>query len=378
MMFELDGWRFFNFPCQVDAEAYEHARKEFVDYYKGVPGVHAIYRFGSVGHPGLSDLDFIVVLDDEYRGAPGIDYSISPFSNLTKYVLYHPQFFVPRSIFRYLGLLEPIFELEHVTGQHCLQAEFPEDERRQMDTLFICESLVTDFAWSILGYTALRDVDLRMAQAKLNLVTKNLVLLDRLVGCAPASAGRFTQAVKGLRRDWFLSSAEETCGRIKHLLQEAGETVSEMANALDRYLVESNRFPVLSRNRREWPYKHTFLRLVFGSSHSGLHFTKRNGSQALAVLAPLSLMLPLVYFSSGTGPLSRYIRNNFECAPPRCGLSSYGTARTMVDAANAHCQFLKAKGIKAGTFRYFGYNADYFPGIGTLLRLIRRRVRFDR
>ena len=44
---------------------YEHVIEMYAAECSAIPGVSAIYQFGSVGAPGLSDIDLVVVLDDD-------------------------------------------------------------------------------------------------------------------------------------------------------------------------------------------------------------------------------------------------------------------------------------------------------------------------
>jgi hypothetical protein len=49
----------------LDAEEYDAVVERYAAHCARIPGVHSIHQFGSVGAPGLSDLDVIVVLDDD-------------------------------------------------------------------------------------------------------------------------------------------------------------------------------------------------------------------------------------------------------------------------------------------------------------------------
>src|SRR4051812_10906694 len=113
---DVNGKRFVNFPRPLPFGAYESAASEFVAYYDRVPGVVSIHRFGSISFPGLSDLDFIVVLADDYRNSPEARFDIAGFSSDTQYVLYHPQLLLPETLLSSLHLLVPLFEFETVKG----------------------------------------------------------------------------------------------------------------------------------------------------------------------------------------------------------------------------------------------------------------------
>lgn len=52
-------------PVKVPVEAYDEAKKRFVAYFAGVSGLTSIYSFGSVSDPGISDIDLLLVFEDE-------------------------------------------------------------------------------------------------------------------------------------------------------------------------------------------------------------------------------------------------------------------------------------------------------------------------
>jgi len=376
MVLEVDGWSCAEIPRPMNVEAYEKAREEFVHYYASIEGVHAIYRFGSVTYPGLSDLDFIVVLDDDYQHRPGTKYTIDVFSPDSLYVLYHPQFFIPRSLFAYVSLLEPVFEMEHVTGSLCPQGRLSPEDRALVDILFVCESLVTDLPLILLGYPAVRKVNLRMAQAKLNLLVKNARMFGRLAGQEVPGVSQFERKITELRRDWFLRSPEENCIRTKEAMGEAKEVISDLASAVGRFAQQLAIFLPLTPNRSRWIYRHGHLRFFFSPANSGLRSEPSRDGRRIDLFVPLGLLLPLIWLSSGKGPLSQYIRNQFDSESPRSTASMDGVVKVAVEAANNHCQFLKAKGIPTGNFRFFGYHADYSPGVRTLLRIVARKFRW--
>lgn len=61
----MTAGRFVHDLVAMTAADYEGAVARYVGVCADLPGVRAIYQFGSVGAPGVSDLDLIVVLDDE-------------------------------------------------------------------------------------------------------------------------------------------------------------------------------------------------------------------------------------------------------------------------------------------------------------------------
>jgi len=64
------NYSFTNYPKQVDTSHYDAIRVELVSHYKDYNDILAIYEYGSVNAPGVSDLDLIFVLNDEVEKKP--------------------------------------------------------------------------------------------------------------------------------------------------------------------------------------------------------------------------------------------------------------------------------------------------------------------
>lgn len=92
--FGIEDFTFTNLPKRIDISAYEATQSEFINYYTKIKGVISIYKYGGGSVPGLSDLDFIVALDDEYKHRYGIRYDKHFFSSKSQYILTHSQLFL--------------------------------------------------------------------------------------------------------------------------------------------------------------------------------------------------------------------------------------------------------------------------------------------
>jgi hypothetical protein len=376
MIAEWDGWKFFEFPEAVNPETYNQARGEFVEYYRKVPGVHAIYRYGSVTYPGLSDLDFLVILEDDYRHRPETDYSVRPFSPGGRYAIYHQQFFIPRRLFHLYPLMFPIFEIEHLWGPECPRAEIAPEEQRLADTLFLCEDLATKFPELTFGHLGGRPVPLRLTQARLNLLAKFGGLLERVVGYPIACAQDLAEEVSRLRKGWFSRAAQENCRMVKEAIEGAGRTLDEMSKRLNDYVLASNLFPPLAEKSSQWTYRFGSLRIHFSPYNSGLTSEPSERARPLHVFAPLGLMLPLAGLASGKGALSQFVRDQFQDRVPACDIPQGSPMQKIIAAQNAHCQFLTGARMKIHVFPYFNYHSHYFPGVRSLVRLAIRKVRY--
>lgn len=90
-------YQFLGIPKYVAPEVYENTIDKIVDSLKREDSIQTIYRLGNVNHPGISDIDIIVIFKD------GSKCSLNPdeFLNLEdKYLVTHELFGASESQFR--------------------------------------------------------------------------------------------------------------------------------------------------------------------------------------------------------------------------------------------------------------------------------------
>lgn len=95
------------------AEDYVEAIHQYVDACNTVPGVRAIYQFGNIGAPGLSDIDIAIVLDESESLEPSklarlsIKHESWRGSELIAKCFVHDVYLCPASVFAQIDWLFP-------------------------------------------------------------------------------------------------------------------------------------------------------------------------------------------------------------------------------------------------------------------------------
>ncbi|MDT3695772.1 MAG: hypothetical protein ROY99_05215 [Ignavibacterium sp.] len=102
-------------PEKIPIDKYQEVRTEFLERCKLNKNVIAVYEFGLIGCPGLSDLDFLVVLSDNYYGIPS-ELLISSMSLEFADVMNHDPVFVSKSQIKNFGVISPIFYYNQIFG----------------------------------------------------------------------------------------------------------------------------------------------------------------------------------------------------------------------------------------------------------------------
>jgi hypothetical protein len=102
-------------PRHLNHADYESAREAFVSRCNAKPEVKAVFEFGEVGCPGLSDLDFCVVLDSDFNGTP-TDLGADSFPEEIGYIMDHDPLFVSAAMAPKLGAFFPILSSRQLYG----------------------------------------------------------------------------------------------------------------------------------------------------------------------------------------------------------------------------------------------------------------------
>ena len=98
-------------PTPVPADAYAAAREEFVSRSRHNPDVTCVYEFGKIGSAGLSDLDFLVVLARDARGAP-LELQLAQLPADVAEIMGHDALFVSEDALADLPAVFPIFDFQ--------------------------------------------------------------------------------------------------------------------------------------------------------------------------------------------------------------------------------------------------------------------------
>jgi hypothetical protein len=134
-------------PRPISLEKYEFEKKEFLNRCSSE--VIAVYEFGNIGSPGLSDMDFLVVLSDEYYGIPSL-LTIQEFDKQSAEIISHNPLFISVSNIEKLGLLTPLFHCKQIFGNHLKIPKTSEGEKYYQEICYTLQNLVKypdDLIW---------------------------------------------------------------------------------------------------------------------------------------------------------------------------------------------------------------------------------------
>lgn len=126
--------KIFNEPEFINFSEYEEQIEKYKNRVKNIPGVNAIYLMGSIKAPGLSDIDIIVVVDDDFDAKLSCNFNVV---GLDQRLFMHGPIIVPLSLASSIQEIFYASNLKCIFGKQCLQ-EWESLSSKKRKLLSVC------------------------------------------------------------------------------------------------------------------------------------------------------------------------------------------------------------------------------------------------
>ncbi len=228
-----DEYIFVNYPEQRTREDYADAMKKIVELHKGMKEVIALFRFGSISAPGISDIDYFIVTKEE-----DLNFRYKcPHDKLTereKYLFQHyPSAILPQSLLPKLHLLAPFFEIECIYQREGYNLDTPSIEITKEEALiFLADVIFMAYPKIVVCLREKKSIDIRQALTVLYALRYPIALLKR-IGMRKKIWEEFIKEGELLRKDWFRQHQREQ--QIVYLLEKAVHIVMDIIVTFDTF-----------------------------------------------------------------------------------------------------------------------------------------------
>ena len=282
-------------------------------YLDSIPlnNLRAIYRVGSIGAPGLSDIDIILIFKDDRRDFAA-RYSIDRLNEFDRYLFSHEAILVDESTFRNLPYWFPFFQLHHIFGEELPVANRTGDFS-QFSMILLINYLLTKIPYELMLYSFLRwRLHERILLAMLNSLRHSLALWELMGNCPSPHARDFAVSFSSFREAWFsLSSADRTRQLIEYVVKAINlslELIASVSIAIqDRWYSEYD-----SAGVSEWVLKTRSRRLIFSGSWTDQQMLRSILSSGRSDCSfPKQLGILLAAFLSSQGLVGNHVRKTF-------------------------------------------------------------------
>jgi hypothetical protein len=239
-------------PIKYCIEDYRFASNEYLGLINPKKNkIKSVYQVGSVGVPGISDIDYILVFSDEEKDNYG-KYHIINLSQKSKYLFAHNCILINERIMSKLNLWFPFFDLDKVYGKEIAIDKRTSKEISLILTLqYLINKVPSDF---ILFSTLNGKIRQRTLLALINSLRHTINLAYSLNISHSKKWDAFVNDFNLFRKNWFIEKRKDE--KLVDFIFQAVNISFELISTIDKYLVEElgiktkeNSFKLLLRNK---------------------------------------------------------------------------------------------------------------------------------
>lgn len=301
-----------NLPQEYSLSAYEQAVDDFVKKYSSHPEVLAIYQFGDVTVPGISDLDFIIVLNKSLSIPFGEEFSIQSFDDDLRYLYNDTQpFLMTADIFKDFWKIFPILTPKLLYGT---KQKITEESRGDASIYHLLSLIdICNYFYPIIFLEQLysKNLNVRRSLLILNALRFPLDIMSSIVNKKIDRWEKFIEAIRNLRSGWFKSNEKERIIVLGQLLEEAPAVSIDLISKLSNH-IQNNLWSI--RDSRKDIAGRLFA-MDFTNQYDPAEIYKgeleyyQRENRWISLL-PASFFFPLMRYSKNRGPVGRHIKKN--------------------------------------------------------------------
>jgi len=244
---EADRCSFTNEPVEWSTDIYENARGQMRSFVEARSDVEALYEYGTVHAPGISDIDFMLVISPSPQSDISEYFSPKNIPLLVQEVMNTGTMMVMKTTdFVQLSRWEEI-TVRLVEGKSLELLEIGDEERHWTDICSVidwiperCSRLVEIFVSQV--------IPVRRSIAYLFSLTYSLKLLEHLSHSSHANWDDFIAEVELMRSSWFQNDRESMHERLIELLWRGLNLSLEALMEFGEYCVSRGYYSSVSFN----------------------------------------------------------------------------------------------------------------------------------
>ncbi len=314
----LNDFAFSDEPPEIKIEDYDKTKAKIKTRLSMIKDIESIYQIGGAEIiPGISDLDFIIVLKHDLKNSLVKDLSYRMFNEMDKPVLTHDFFLCDELLAHHIHLLMPVFSLKKIYGREVNVIERYKDD--ELSNIVLMTDIIFRFLPQEYLITLLdRKIRIRWILAKLNVLKYPVHVLSKLCGMENSEWNKHIAEVDYLRKNWFVMDKKERrmdlIEKLKKSVYISMELIEHFANLLsnNRVLeIETDKLP------GQIKYYGRFHKTIFTSywnketalRHMVDFYLRKN---IILNLLPINVCWQLLEYLGYKGVISNYIRKNIS------------------------------------------------------------------
>ena len=323
---KADDLKFYNNPTKYNVSDYDDVIKKLVNISSRYPGILSLYTFGKVGAPGISDLDFIFVLNkrtklpdflkkNNFHGKVFLqNFMVDKyFDKKSRYIIYHPFFIVTEEMMMDIRYIYPNSDIKIVYGKDIAIKNPSKKESNKIKNYLNVDIVLHHYPFEYLAFLISREIDVRMALVRMNALSHSFRLFNEISGRGKYPWFKFAREVDLMRKKWFSLDKNKRKQKLLNLLKEAVYLSVDFVKEYD-FLLTDKKYAIKNQSVT---FNGTKYRILFiknwnpeKSILQSVELFQRN--KLYYSVLPMNFLAQLCYYSSANGILSRYIRKRLS------------------------------------------------------------------
>ncbi len=356
-LFPFEGRKWGNEPIPCRMEEYESAKKRFIEVFAVNPCLASIYQFGFIRHPGISDLDFLMILNDKPGKCIWKKDIYAPFTQKERYLYNNtPPIIVNKEIFYNFYKILPLSNLVWLSGERVEQHKKKDEEI--FNLLILLEVCSHFYPKVFLELFKEKIFNIRRAILLINSLQYPLSIAAGIVG-EDEEWNRFNSEVNKLRGEWFLLGWDRykrlydlilnAIWISTELIEKTGNRIQEAASKCSP---SQKILPVGSfLNGRMLFYE------GFGKEFAleGILKTYKRSGKFISIL-PSVFLSPFMIYKEENGQIGRHIKRNLSVYGDVSPFDNPQAAVERIGLMNLWIDFIEGNRITVDMVHiYYGY-----------------------
>lgn len=239
-----DLW--FNHPIDCHIELYDQAVKEYISLVSGFPEVIAILQIGNVGVAGISDIDLVVILDDNYTCLN--NYSFYQISDVFHNLLMHDVFIIPYTISSDIRLIAPVFDMKVVYKNDLNIIDFKIEPNFYEKFVLLADLMGTSVNKEYDRWYCEKLKDVKLIIARLNALKYPIYMIKDLCMSSDINIlsnhnilfDNYVNDFSTFRKNWFTEIDSIKISNLDLYIHEATKIISPLINHYWVLLIKKN------------------------------------------------------------------------------------------------------------------------------------------
>ena len=353
---KVEDYRWLPTTGPISMRHYDDTIAEMKDRSQNIPGILAMYDLGPIRYPGLSDIDLLFVVDDEFNNYANLRaLSRAAFEQQYYDVLLHDPYFIRNCDLQNLFHFAPIFQIRSIWGTKDFPHSLVNSDLLDL-TLFLMDIIAESYPREFIKFLLLPSIDERDLVGRLKGLTYCFKLLAMCAEVRQGSFEAYTASIDEMRSAFFSTTENKRQRILLRLTKEAVTLSHQLAVVTSRALADS------------WELRVEGLLELFCNSTPTFYVDKipesprfgtlRLGRLEVYTMAPVAFGWLVREYAGELGPFSDRLRSNMSDNLRSKSVSSQLAQATRMRARfrNSHIDWLNSSRMG-----FYGFLQSFYP-----------------